>query len=118
MATAVELKEVADFIQPATAWLERQVQTVPLEFVPAGSAQAAARFPALVADATLREMHVVDDAGRVWRGHKAWLLCLWALPAYRGWSLRLAAPGLEGSARRFVAWVARNRCRIPWEIAS
>jgi len=23
MATAVELKEVADFIQPATAWLER-----------------------------------------------------------------------------------------------
>ena len=96
----------------ARGWLERQTQLVPLRFLPAASATARARFPALDPDAVLREMHVVDDDGDVYRGHKAWIICLWALRDYRIWSQRLASPRMQPQAKRFVAWVSRNRSRM------
>jgi len=93
----------------ARSWLERQDQNVRLEFVAAASTLALQRFPDLDPAATLEEMHVVDEHGRVYRGEKAWLMCLWALEKYREWSLRLAQPGRIESAKRFVGWVSSRR---------
>ena len=84
---------------------------VPLEFVPAGSATALARFPTLPPDETLRTLTVVGDAGQLYRGDKAFVMCLWALQRTRGLALSIAASDV-GLARRAFLWVSRNRRRI------
>ena len=56
----------------AVMWLKRQPALVRLDF-PRGDA----------AD----DLSVVGDAGEVWRGPKAWIMCLYALEAHRGRSL-------------------------------
>lgn len=100
-----------ELCRAARRWLERQARLVELEFVPAGSPDALERFPGLASDRTLEEIHVVGDGGEVYRGADAWLMCLWALRDYRGWSLKLAAPRHRHHARKLVAWVSRNRYR-------
>ncbi len=95
----------------ARAWLERQAQYVPLEFVAAGSDEARARFPGLDARRTLEEVTAVGDDGAVYRSAKAWVVCLWALVDYRRLSLKLARPRLLPRAERFVARRARRRRR-------
>ena len=82
---------------------------MPLEFVAAGSTLARQRFPQLDAAETMKLLHVVDDRGRVYVGEKAWLICLWALEEYRGWSLRISEPGNIDRAERFVSWVSNRR---------
>ena len=96
----------------ARAWLEQEPQFVELRFVAAGSAAARQRFPELDPAATLAEITVVGDDGAVYRGARAWLICLWALRDYREWSQRLAAPTLQPSVERFVHWVSANRLRL------
>jgi predicted DCC family thiol-disulfide oxidoreductase YuxK len=96
----------------ARTWLAKQPKYVTMAFVDAGSAEALRRFPGLDAGATLEELTVVGSRGEVYRGSKAWVMCLWALRRYRSAALRLAAPGMEPVARRLVAWVSRNRFRI------
>ncbi len=96
----------------ARAWLAKQPKYVSLAFVEAGSEEARRRFPSLEAGATLEELTVVGRRGEVYRGAKAWIMCLWALKRYRSAALRLAAPGMQPTARRLVAWVSRNRFRI------
>jgi predicted DCC family thiol-disulfide oxidoreductase YuxK len=93
----------------ARRWLEAQPKFVRLRFLPAGSPGAAARFPELNPADTLRDITVVDDAGNVYRGPKAWAMCLWATRSYRGWSQRLTSPELWPMAKRMIAWVSRNR---------
>jgi predicted DCC family thiol-disulfide oxidoreductase YuxK len=93
----------------ARAWLEQQPAYVRLEFVPAGSSRARERFPALDADATLSELHVVADDGRVWSGARAWVLCLWALHATRSLSLRLSGPAGLAVAQGLVARLSAGR---------
>ena len=93
----------------ARSWLEVQPKFVQLRFLPAGSPGAAARFPELNPADTLRDITVVDDAGRVYRGPKAWAMCLWATRSYRAWSRRLTSPELWPMAKRMIAWVSKNR---------
>lgn len=93
----------------AREWLEGQPKLVPLEFVAAGSEQARSRFPGLAPEDTLREVTVVGTGGEVYRGAKAWVMCLWALREYRLMALRLSAPEMMPVARRVVAWVSKNR---------
>jgi predicted DCC family thiol-disulfide oxidoreductase YuxK len=93
----------------ARAWLEQQPAYVRLEFVPAGSPRARERFPALDADATLSELHVVADDGRVWSGARAWVLCLWALRETRELSLSLSGPRRMALAQRLVARLSERR---------
>lgn len=93
----------------AQGWLEQQPAYVELEFVAAGSDEAAGRFPGLRAEETLNDLTVVDDAGGVYRGAPAWVMCLWALQDYRRWAVWLAAPDKIGLARGIVAWVSRHR---------
>lgn len=93
-------------------WMLLQPKYVQLYFVAANSAEALALFPQLDHERTLRELHVITDAGEVYRDAKAWLMCLWALREYRLWSLRLATPELMPLARRAIARVSSNRTRL------
>jgi predicted DCC family thiol-disulfide oxidoreductase YuxK len=94
------------------AWLEAQAKYIDLDFVAAGSADAAARYPMLDHSATLKELTVVTEAGSYYRGAKAWLMCLWALREYRGWAIRFSSPELMPVARRFVVRVSSLRFRF------
>jgi predicted DCC family thiol-disulfide oxidoreductase YuxK len=90
----------------AHRWLAARDQLVPLDFVPAGSAEARRRFPGLDHDATLRDLTVIADSGLVYVSDGAWLACLWALTDYRGMAGRLGSPRLLPAARRFIAAAA------------
>ena len=97
------------FCVKARNWLERQPQIVPLEFIPAGSPGAMRRFPGLDVGETMERLTVVSDEGGVYRGERAWVICLWALSDYREWSLKLSGPDLLPRAKRFVGWVSEHR---------
>lgn len=88
-------------------WLEQQPKLLELEFLPAGSAEAARRFPRL--EGAEDELVVVSDEGGVYRGARGWIMCLYALEEYREWSLRLARPALLPLARRAFELVSLNR---------
>ncbi|HKH46105.1 MAG TPA: DCC1-like thiol-disulfide oxidoreductase family protein [Thermoanaerobaculia bacterium] len=100
----------------ARTWLGRQAALVPLKFVPAGSLVAQRLFPGLDHAATLREITVIGDQGEIYRGAKAWLMCLWALHDYREMAIRWSDAGRIEYARRFVAWVSKHRFRLSWLI--
>ena len=82
-----------------SAWLGRQPVLVPLDLVPAGSPAARRRFPALDHTRTLEEVTVVSDAGAVWTGAHAWVMCLWATAAHRALAESLARPSRLPVAR-------------------
>ncbi len=91
------------------AWLMEQPSYLELRFVPANSDGARRAFPGLDHAKTLQELTVIADGGAVYYGAKGWLMCLWALREYREWSFKLARPDLMPTARRFIAWISRNR---------
>ncbi|MFD5076019.1 thiol-disulfide oxidoreductase DCC family protein [Streptomyces sp. NPDC058371] len=90
-------------------WLVKQRQLVPLRLVPAGSAEARARFPGLTHRATLDEITVVGDAGQVYRGSAAWIVCLWALREHRPLAHRLSTPAGARLARGAMLAAAKWR---------
>lgn len=96
----------------ARSWLAGQPKYVPMAFVAAGSNEARRRFPDLDHDSTLEELTVVGWGGEVYRGAKAWVMCLWALKRYRSAALRMSEPEMLPVARRLIAWVSRNRFEI------
>ncbi len=81
------------------AWLGRQALLVQLDLVPAGSTAAQQRFPTLDHGRTLEEITVVSDAGEVWTGGHAWVMCLWATVAHRALAESLARPSRLPLAR-------------------
>ena len=83
------------------AWLDAQPKFEPLECISAQSA-ASAGCP-LTLDALLAQVTVVASDGAVYRGTNAWIICLWALRSYRGWSLRCAEGALRPWAERVFA---------------
>lgn len=88
-------------------WLATQPQYVTLDFVPAGSPEAARRFPAL-RDAG-EELTVVDDEGGVYRAADAFIMCLWALVEYRELADELSSVLLKPFARATFALVSGSR---------
>ncbi|MFE1834804.1 thiol-disulfide oxidoreductase DCC family protein [Streptomyces sviceus] len=90
-------------------WLVRQPQLVPLEMVPAGSAEARRRYPGLDHRATLEEITVVGDAGQVYRDTAAWIVTLWALREHRPLAHRLSTPSGARLARGAVLAAAKWR---------
>jgi predicted DCC family thiol-disulfide oxidoreductase YuxK len=90
------------------SWLERQWQLVPLEFVPAGSEQAAQRFPDLDQARTLREITVISDGGEVYEAAAAWVVCLWALKGRRAMAHRFSSP----TGARLAPVGALKRCAM------
>ncbi|MEU3555536.1 thiol-disulfide oxidoreductase DCC family protein [Streptomyces fragilis] len=93
-------------------WLRRQPKLVRLDMVPAASEEARRRFPGLDHGATLDEITVVGDAGQVYRGPAAWIVCLWALREHRPLAHRLSTPAGERVARAAVLAAAKWRAQL------
>lgn len=74
----------------ARRWVEGQTALVPIEFLAAGSIEAEARFPHLDHGATLRDITVLDDGGRFYRGDRAWIMVLWAVASTRSLAIDVA----------------------------
>jgi predicted DCC family thiol-disulfide oxidoreductase YuxK len=89
------------------AWMLTQPSYLPLRFMACTGPEAQARFGAIpwLGD----ELVVVGDRGEVWAGAAAFLVCLWALPAWRPWSYRLAAPAFAPLAERFFQLLSSRR---------
>ncbi len=100
------------FCRRCKVWLQSQRQIIPLTFLEANSDDARRFFPALNHVQTLGELTVVSDSGGVYHGTKAWLICLWALNEYRGWSNTLASPELMPVAQKFITMISNNRKSI------
>ena len=100
-----------------SGWLARQRKLVPLDLVPAGSAEARRRLPELDHGATVEEITVVGDGGQVYRGAAAWIVCLWALRGHRRLAHRLSTPAGLRTARGAVLaaakWREAHRTRGP-----
>lgn len=90
-------------------WLVNQRQLVPLDLVPADSAEAHRRFPDLDHAATLEEITVIGDRGQVYRSTAAWIVCLWALAEHRPKAHWLTTPAGRPFARATVLAAARYR---------
>lgn len=90
-------------------WLLRQRQLVPLDLVPAGSAEARRRYPRLDHATTLREITVIGDRGQIYTGPAAWIVCLWALAEYRPKAHWLATPAGLPFVRVTMLAAARYR---------
>lgn len=103
--------------QECRRWLGAQRAYLPLRFVPLQSAEVPGRFPGIEKFHPERRLVVVGDAGQVWSGDAAWIMCLWALRAWRPWALRLARPGLRPLARRLCALVSENRYALSRRLA-
>jgi hypothetical protein len=91
----------------------RQGTLIDLRFVAAGSAVAGRLFPGLEQPAAHPdELVVISDEGAVYRNGSAWIMCLFAVEAYRDWAIRLAHPLLRPLARQAFALISRQRSRI------
>jgi predicted DCC family thiol-disulfide oxidoreductase YuxK len=97
----------------AKRWLMRQSMLIDLRFIPAGSPAALRLFPGLDrAGEPPEELVVVSDQGAIYRNGSAWIMCLFALEAYRDWANRLANPLLLPLARQAFALLSKQRSRI------
>jgi predicted DCC family thiol-disulfide oxidoreductase YuxK len=91
-------------------WLTGQRKLIPIRLVPVGSPQARRLFPALDHDgATRREITVVGDAGQVYIGEAAWVVCLWALAEHRALAHAMSTPTGRRLARAAVLGAAKYR---------
>lgn len=86
-------------------WLGRQPTLLPVEVLAAASVEARRRFPELDHARTRRVLTVVTSDGAVYEEERAWLVCAWALPAWKP-----VAEGVGGGplGRRAAAVVART----------
>lgn len=100
------------FCVAARHWMEGQPSYVPIRFVRASGAEAARLYPDLVKPENADELFVVTDEGAVFQGGSAWIMCLWALEAYREWSYRLSTPTLLPLARRAFELFSKRRKSI------
>jgi predicted DCC family thiol-disulfide oxidoreductase YuxK len=97
----------------AKRWLMRQPTLIELRFIPAGSPVAERLFPGLDQPGDpLEELVVVSDQGAVYRNGSAWIMCLFALEAYRDWANRLAHPLLRPLARQAFELLSSQRPRV------
>ena len=76
----------------AREWASTQPAYIALTFLAAGSDEARRLFPGLSESSAPEELVVVGDRGEVYRNDSAWIMCLFALEAYREWANRLATP--------------------------
>jgi hypothetical protein len=58
------------------------------------------------------ELAVISDAGQVWLGDNAFLVCLWALRRYRAFARTLAGPLLRPLARQAFSELSHSRGNI------
>jgi predicted DCC family thiol-disulfide oxidoreductase YuxK len=91
-------------------WMLDQRSSLQIEIIASGSARSRLLFPAIESEPD--ELVVVDDDGTVYRGDSAFIICLYALDAYRAWAYRLSSPILRPFARRAFEMLSKNRKKI------
>ena len=96
----------------ARHWLAKQTKYLPLDFVSVQSSRREELLPGVDTKDMLRELTVLRSNGALYRGAKAWIVCLWALRKYRSWSLRLANPALYPLAKRAISIASSKRHSI------
>jgi predicted DCC family thiol-disulfide oxidoreductase YuxK len=88
-------------------WLEAREHEVPLAFLCCRTRGARERYGRI--EGLGRELVVVDEHGRYWIGPEAFLVCGWALSAWR-WLALLGASALFGwIAKPLFRWISDNR---------
>jgi predicted DCC family thiol-disulfide oxidoreductase YuxK len=90
--------------------MREQPKWIAMRLVPANLGSRL--YPELAARIDREELVVVSDAGGVYTGDHAWLMCLYALKHYRSWAQRLSRPELLPLARSAFAVLSGNRRRI------
>lgn len=95
------------FCARCRAWLEAREAIIPLVFLCCRSADARRRYGSI--EGLGRDLVVVDDHGRYWTGAAAFVMCFWALAAFR-WVGRLcASETIWPLARALFDWISSNR---------
>lgn len=90
-------------------WLKAQPKYLELEFLAADSTLVEYRYPGLKTEFLKKELTVIDDAGGVYYGENAYVICLYALRKYRHWSVRLNNPGARPFVRKALQAVTEHR---------
>ena len=93
-------------------WLGSQPAFIELRFLALQSPEVSCRFPGIEKFNPFQQLLVVSDAGDVYQGSHAWIMCLYALREYREWSQRLSSPALLPWARRACELVSGNRLAL------
>lgn len=98
-------------------WMLLRRPVIDVRFVAVNSALARQRFPELELAECAREITVVTDTGHVYRGERAFIMCLWSLRSTRGLALQMArgrkAPVLKamvGATAWFRALMHSSGC--------
>lgn len=91
-------------------WMIDQRSSLQIDVIARGSERARTLFPDI--EPAPDELVVVDDEGSVYRGDSAFIICLYALDAYRAWAYRLSSPILRPFARRAFEMLSKNRKKI------
>ena len=92
--------------------IERLRPAAGVTFVDVQDPVAMQRFPMVDRAAGLRQMFVLDPAGRLAGGYDAFLSLLPALRLLRQLGRVMRLPPVRAAGRRAYAWVARNRYRL------
>ena len=74
----------------AKQWLMSLQPLVNVHFVAVSSPAAAQRFPALDMAECRNEITVVTDEGYVYRGDRAFIMCMWAMRRTRSLAIQMA----------------------------
>ncbi len=91
-------------------WMLDQRTSFQIEIIASGSLRAHTLFPEI--ESNPDELVVVDDEAEIYRGDSAFIICLYALDAYRAWAIRLSSPVLRPFARRAFEMLSKNRKKI------
>jgi predicted DCC family thiol-disulfide oxidoreductase YuxK len=89
-------------------WLAQQEPIVPLRLLPHRAGEVSCRFPGIEAYLTPRELTVVCDAGQLWTGPAAAVMCLFVLERHRELAERLTRPMLLPYARTALELLSRD----------
>ena len=93
-------------------WIEKEPKYLAVDFVSYQSKRAREICPDLDRFDPAGEIVVMADDGGIYRGGKAWIMCLYALKGYREWALRLAQPSLLPVAKKLCHLISTNRLTL------
>ena len=104
-------------------WLAGQATLMPVRFLAADSPDAHSRFPDLDHERSTGVLTVVTSDGVIYEGERAWLVCAWALPAWRPVveqmgsglrlrAVRLATRAVDGYRHRLIARSGCESCDL------